>query len=240
MKILAIIPARSGSKGLPGKNIKPLLQHPLIGYSIKAALESEHITRVTVNTDDEEIASIAKNYGAEIPFIRPAYLAEDLSTDLEVFTHQLQWMKENENYVPDIIVQLRPTSPVRFVKWIDEAIEKLLQSNADSIRAVTESPLTPYKMWRLTGEDAMQPLLQEPSIKEAYNQPRQNLPVIYWQTGTMDVIRTNVITELSSMSGKTILPFIIEKKYAIDIDDVNSFYKAEEIIQYCDCVKFDE
>lgn len=242
MKILAVIPARGGSKGLPGKNIKPLLQHPLIAYSIKAAQDSKFINRIIVNTDSGEIAEAAKKYGAEIPFIRPEYLAEDDSTDFDVFAHQLIWFKENENYVPDYIVQLRPTSPIRFSTWIDEAIEKLIDSDADSIRIITESSVTPFKMWVINknNDDAMEPLLQLKEIKEPFNQPRQKLPVVYWQVGTLDVIRTSTITEKRSMSGDKILPYIIDKKYAIDIDDVTSFYKAEEIIQYAECIKFSE
>ncbi|MBK7566306.1 MAG: acylneuraminate cytidylyltransferase family protein [Chitinophagales bacterium] len=242
MKILAIIPARSGSKGLPGKNIKPLLQHPLLAYSILAAQQSKLINRITVNTDSDQIAEIAKQYNAEIPFMRPAELAQDLSTDLDVFKHQLEWMKNTEGYVPDIVVQLRPTSPVRFANWIDEAIEKLISSDADSIRVVTESPLTPFKMWLINNNNdgAMEPLVSVKNIIEPYNQPRQSLPIVYWQIGTLDVIKTKTILEGGSMSGKKILSYIVDKKYAIDIDDVASFYKAEELIQYNECIKFDE
>ncbi|MBK7037799.1 MAG: acylneuraminate cytidylyltransferase family protein [Bacteroidetes bacterium] len=242
MKILAIIPARSGSKGLPGKNIKPLLQHPLLAYSILAAQQSKLINRITVNTDSDQIAEIAKQYNAEIPFIRPGELAQDLSTDLDVFKHQLEWMKNTEGYVPDIVVQLRPTSPVRFANWIDEAIEKLISSDADSIRVVTESPLTPFKMWLINNNNdgAMEPLVSVKNIIEPYNQPRQSLPIVYWQIGTLDVIKTKTILEGGSMSGKKILSYIVDKKYAIDIDDVASFYKAEELIQYNECIKFDE
>jgi N-acylneuraminate cytidylyltransferase len=241
VNILAIIPARGGSKGLPGKNIKPLLQHPLIAYSIKAAQESKLINRITVNTDSEEIAAEAKTYNAEVPFLRPSELADDDSTDLDVFTHQLSWMKKHENYIPDLVVQLRPTSPVRFVKWIDEAIEKLMNSDADSLRVITETPVTPFKMWLLNeNSEAMKPLLQIKDIAEPFNLPRQKLPVVYWQVGTIDVIRTTVITEKKTMSGENILPYIIDRKYAIDIDDVTSFYKAEEVIQNSDCIKFSE
>lgn len=242
MNILAIIPARAGSKGLPGKNIKPLLQHPLLAYSILAAKQSKLINRITVNTDSEQIAEIAKHYNAEIPFMRPAELAQDLSTDLDVFKHQLEWMKNTEGYVPDIVVQLRPTSPVRFANWIDEAIEKLISSDADSIRVVTESPLTPFKMWLINNNNdgAMEPLVSVKNIIEPYNQPRQSLPIVYWQIGTLDVIKTKTILEGGSMSGKKILSYIVDKKYAIDIDDVASFYKAEELIQYNECIKFDE
>ncbi len=241
MNILAIIPARGGSKGLPGKNIKPLLNHPLIAYSIKAAQESNLVTRIIVNTDSEEIAAVAKTYEAEI-FMRPAELGNDDTTDLEVFLHQLNFLKEFEGYEPDYIVQLRPTSPVRLPGMIDHCIELLIKSDADSIRVITESPITPYKMWVLNNnnDNAMEPLLHLQDVPEPFNQPRQKLPVTYWQVGTLDVIRASVITEQNSMSGKKIIPFVIDKKLAIDIDDVTSFYKAEEIIQYTDCIKFSE
>ena len=139
-------------------------------------------------------------------------------------------------------MQLRPTSPVRFENWIDEAIEKLISSDADSIRVVTESPLTPFKMWLVNNNNdgAMEPLVTLKEINEPYNQPRQSLPLVYWQIGTLDAIKTKTILEDGSMSGKKILPFIVDKKFAIDIDDVTSFYKAEELIQYNDCIKFDE
>jgi len=241
MNILAIIPARGGSKGLPGKNIKPLLNHPLLAYSIKAAQESALITRTIVNTDAEEIAEVAKTYESEI-FFRPAELGNDDTKDIDVFLHQLDHLKETENYIPDYVVQLRPTSPIRFTGMIDTAINQLIESGADSVRVVTESPLTPYKMWVVNNNNdgAMEPLLRLTDIAEPFNEPRQKLPVIYWQVGTLDVIKTSVITVQKSMSGKKILPYIIDKKYALDIDDVTNFYKAEELIQYTDCIKFDE
>ncbi|TKT94370.1 acylneuraminate cytidylyltransferase family protein [Dyadobacter frigoris] len=237
--MLAIIPARGGSKGLPGKNIKPIAGHPLIAYSIKAALDSPSVTRVIVSTDSEEIAQVARSYGAEIPFIRPSEFANDLSTDLEVFTHALDWLEMNENYKPDLVVQFRPTSPVRFLHDIEICIHKMQSSEADSLRIVTPAFHTPFKMWVLDEASAqMQPLLQQDIIRESYNQPRQNLPEIYWQIGTLDVIRTDVITERKSMSGKNILPYIIEQQFAVDIDDLGSFKRAEEMILKYDCVKF--
>ncbi len=237
--ILAIIPARGGSKGLPGKNIKLIAGHPLIAYSIKAALESPSITRVIVSTDSDEIAKVAKAYGAEVPFIRPSELAGDLSTDLEVFTHALEWLKINEKYEPDIVVQFRPTSPVRFIHDIEICINKMLDPEADSLRIVTPAFHTPFKMWVLDESSTqMQPLLQQDVIRESYNQPRQNLPEIYWQIGTLDVIRSNVITEQKSMTGQNILPYIIEQQFAVDIDDLESFQQAEKMIQKYNCVKF--
>lgn len=232
MNIIAIIPARGGSKGLPNKNIRLLIEHPLIAYSIKAATTSKYITRTIVSTDSPEIAQIAQTYGAEIPFIRPEAIAGDFSTDLEVFQHALNWLAEHENYRPDLVVQLRPTSPVRQVGIIDRCIQKLIDSTADSLRVVTESPITPYKMWTIEEENKpMTPLLQLDSIDEPYNQPRQKLPKTYWQIGMLDVIRTNIITTQNSMSGKNILPHIVSNEFAVDIDDIESFVKAEKTIK---------
>ena len=140
------------------------------------------------------------------------------------------------------IIQLLYIIYFAFPISVTEAITKLLNSDADSVRSITESPITPFKMWLLNGNnnDAMEPLLKLQHIEEPYNQPRQKLPTVFWQTGTLDIIKTAAITEQHSMSGKKILPYLIEKKYAIDIDDVASFYKAEELIQNSDCIKFDE
>jgi N-acylneuraminate cytidylyltransferase len=160
-EILAVIPARGGSKGLPRKNVLTLSGHPLIAYSILAAQRSKYITRMIVSTDDDEIGAVAQRYGAEVPFKRPEAIAGDLATDIEVFTHALQWLKENEQYIPAYIVQLRPTSPVRLNGMIDECIEKILaHPEADSLRIITEAPVTPYKMWVAEDDDKpMKPLL---------------------------------------------------------------------------------
>ncbi len=231
MEVLAIIPARGGSKGLPNKNILPLLDHPLIAYSIKAAKDSQLITRTIVSTDSETIAQTALKYSAEVPFMRPEEFAQDMSTDFEVFYHALNWLKDNEGYVPDYVVQLRPTSPIRSAKIIDDCIEKLANSDADSLRIVTPSPITPYKMWAIENEEkAMIPLLNLPEIEEPYNQPRQKLPQTYWQIGFLDVIKTETLVSQKSMSGKKILPYIVGNEFAVDIDDMSSFIKAAEIL----------
>ena len=238
MEILAIIPARGESKGLPNKNILALLGHPLIAYSIKAAKDSLLTTRVIVSTDSTNIAKISKQYGAEVPFIRPSQFAQDLSTDFEVFEHAISWLKKNENYNPDYVIQLRPTSPIRKVKIIDDCIQKMISSSADSLRIITPSPITPYKMWVLNEGQYMTPLLEEEGVNESFNQPRQNLPQTYWQIGFLDVIKTDTIIKKRSMSGTKILPYIVGNNYAIDIDELNSFTKASEIIQKSDYVQF--
>jgi CMP-N,N'-diacetyllegionaminic acid synthase len=240
LNILAIIPARGGSKGLPGKNIMHLLEHPLIAYSIKAALDSTLITRTIVSTDDEAIAAVAKNYGAEIPFKRPAEFAQDLSSDFDVFQHSLNWLQTTENYIPDYVVQLRPTSPVRPIGLIDACIHKMIANPiADSLRIVTPSPITPYKMWQIEKDDVfMKPLLQVKDMDEPYNQARQMLPKTYWQIGILDIIKTSVITQQKKMSGSNILHHIVDNSIAVDIDDIHSFTLAANVIIKQNCIRF--
>lgn len=241
MEILAIIPARGGSKGLPKKNTRILNKHPLLAYSILAAQQSKLITRIITDSDSEEIISVAKKYNCETPFIRPAEFSGDTSTDMEVFSHALKWLKQNEKYVPDFVIQLRPTSPVRPKGLIDACIRKLLETDADSLRVVTQSAITPYKMWNLSADKKyLVPLLKIENVDEPYNLPRQKLPLVYWQAGTADVIRTKTITKKKSMSGEKIIPYIIENKFALDIDDVHTFFRAEEIIKHEDVIKFNE
>ena len=235
-EILAVVPARAGSKGLPGKNTRPLQGHPLIAYSIAAGLQSDLVNRVVCSTDSEDIAEISIKYGADVPFLRPYELAQDDSTDIETFKHLIDQLKEIEGYRPDIIVQLRPTSPVRKAGQVDNGIRTLIEHpNADSIRAVTLTSATPYKMWRVEN-NVMKPLLEINGIPEPFNMPRQALPKIYWQTGTLDIIRTRVI-ESGSMTGSVIKPFIVDPEHAIDIDHFRSFMDAENVISKNECVK---
>ena len=239
MNVLAIIPARGGSKGLPGKNIRPLAGHPLIAYSVAAALKSKYVTRTIVSTDDTEIAEVAVHYGAECPFMRPAKYAQDMSTDLEVFDYTLRRLILDENYQPDLVLQLRPTSPIRLNGQIDACIEKMLaHPEADSLRIMTEAPQTPYKMWRLPeGEPYAQSLLVVPGIAEPYNEPRQRLPKAYWQIGTLDVVRPRAILEQGTMSGRNIIAHVVDRNQAVDIDDIESFVLAERALEALNCVQ---
>ncbi len=230
--VVAIIPARGGSKSIPRKNIKYLGGCPLISYSIASVLCSEYIDRVIVSTDDNEVAEIAMNWGAEVPFIRPAELAEDHVLDLPVFDHAIYWLETNENYRPEIIVQLRPTTPFRPRRCVDEAIEILLNSQADSVRGVTPSGQNPYKMWQVK-DDRMIPLL-ESEFNEPYNMPRQKLPATYWQTGHVEVIRYETIMHKHSMTGDHIMPIVIDPKYSIDLDNEDQWEFAEFVLERMD------
>ena len=231
LEVLAVVPARGGSRSIPRKNIRPFAGHPLLAYSVAAGLQSELVTRVIISTDDDEIAKIARDYGAEVPFMRPAKLAEDETTDLPVFQHALDWLSSEEGYKPDIVVQLRPTSPVRPPDCVDRALEALIdESEADSVRGVVPSGQNPYKMWVISDAGPMSPLLRD-GPAEAYNQPRQALPATYWQTGHVDAIRASTVLEKESMSGDVILPLMIDALYAIDIDTENDWRRAERLVE---------
>ena len=230
--ILALIPARGGSKGIPRKNIRSFAGYPLIAWSIAAAKQSSLVTRVIVSTDDEEIAAVAREWGAETPFLRPAELAQDKTTDLPVFEHALKLLEEIEGYHPGVVVQLRPTSPIRPKTMVDDAIRILLDhADADCVRGVVPAAQNPFKMWRFHGEDKpLVPLLEVPGISEPYNAPRQILPPVYWQTGHIDAIRTTTITNKKSLTGDVVYPLVIDPKYTVDIDTLPDWAKYEAVI----------
>lgn len=242
MQILAVIPARAGSKSVPHKNIRMIGGKPMIAHSIVHAKESKYINRVIVSTDSEAYAAIAKEYGAEAPFLRPSEYATDTALDYDVFLHALNWLKEEENYVPDIVVQLRPTYPIRNVQDIDNMIEMLMENpSADSVRSMAKATEVPYKMW-IKAENsvsdvdnnkeqtsAMQSVKIEPLIKdipECYNMPRQRLPTVYYQNACIDVFRPYVVTEKHSMSGDYILGYEMNENF--DIDTEEDFLRAME------------
>ncbi len=232
MEILAIIPARGGSKGIPRKNIRDFAGYPLVAWSIAAGKQSRMVTRVIVSTDDEEIAAVSREYGAQTPFIRPAELAQDKTTDLPVFEHALKWLEEKEGYQPEVVIQLRPTSPIRPGDCVDQAVKILLDHrDADCVRGVVPAGQNPHKMWRISYEnEPMAPLLQVDGIKEPYNAPRQILPPVYWQTGHIDAIRTATILQKHSMTGERIYPLIIDPRFTVDIDNLSDWAKYEAMV----------
>ncbi len=231
-EVLAIIPARGKSKSIPRKNIKEFAGYPLIAYSIAAGLQAKMVTRVIVSTDDEEIAAVARKYGAEVPFMRPDEFAQDQTADLPVFEHALGWLKEYENYEPDVVIQLRPTSPVRPIDCIDNAVSILLaHPEADCVRGVVLAGQNPYKMWNIQENGALGPILTVKGIKEAYNTPRQNLPTVYWQTGHIDAIRPATILKKNSMTGDVIFPLVIDPLFTVDIDTMLDWQNGERLVQ---------
>lgn len=230
-QVLTLIPARGGSKSIPRKNIRPLAGFPLIAYSIAAGLAAETVTRVLVSTDDAEIANIARQYGAETPFLRPAEFSQDQTPDLPVFQHALEWLEEHEGWQPDIVVQLRPTSPFRRVMHIDQAVYRLLERpDADAVRTVCVPFQNPFKMWRIQADGLMQPLV-DIGVPEPYNMPRQALPEVYWQTGYVDAAWSDTILQKNSMTGERIIPLVIDPSEWIDIDSADDWRRAERLLE---------
>jgi N-acylneuraminate cytidylyltransferase len=230
---LALIPARGGSKGIPRKNIRSFAGYPLVAWSIAAASQAKTVTRTIVSTDDPEIAAVAREFGAETPFLRPAELAQDATTDLPVFEHALKLLEEVEGYKPAVIVQLRPTSPIRPHGMVDEAVSILLaHDDADCVRGVVPAGQNPHKMWRLPhGENGpMKNLLDVEGIAEPYNAPRQSLPPVYWQTGHIDAIRVSTITGKHSLTGDVLYPLLVDPRYTVDIDTLSDWARYEALV----------
>ncbi len=227
MDILALIPARSGSKSVPDKNIRNIGGKPMLAWSIGHALGAGHITRVIVSTDSEDYAKIARDYGAEVPFIRPAEYATDTALDIDVFRHALTWLYENERYRPDIIVQLRPTYPKRSIRDIENMIEMLIaHPEADSVRSVAPATEIPYKMWLCEDNKEIQsgaalgritPVVKD--IPECYNMPRQQLPTAYYQNACIDIMRYSTVMDKNSMTGDVILGYLMDENFDIDTEE---------------------
>jgi len=230
-RILALIPARAGSKSIPRKNVREVGGVPLIVHSIRHAQASSRINRIIVTTDGDEIADVSRAAGAEVPFRRPDAFSQDLSPDLDFVRHALEWLRDNEGYVPDMVVQLRPTTPMRDVRLIDRAIDAFARDPAaDSLRAVVGACFTPYKMWLRRGDGYMQPLLSLPDIPEQYNEARQRLPEVFQQDGFIDIVRPRTVFEQGSLTGRNIMPFYIERE-SIDIDYEHELDEASKIIE---------
>jgi CMP-N,N'-diacetyllegionaminic acid synthase len=233
--VLAVIPARSGSKSVLDKNIRPLNAKPLLAYSIEHALACSLIDRVIVSTDSETYAQLARDYGAEVPFLRPAEISGDFSLDIEVFEHVLCWLQSEEGRVPDMCVHLRPTHPVREAADIHHMVQYMLDHpEVDSMRSVSPAKQTPYKMWLFEEDDRLSPVASC-DVQEAYNAPRQGLPEAYMQNACIDVLRSRVVLEQRSMTGKTICGY--KMSYDFDIDTEDEFLRAEQYLQLKDATQ---
>ena len=230
IKIIAIIPARGGSKGLPRKNLRILGGKPLISHAIEVAQKSKHVDRVIVTTDDKEIAAIAKKYGAEVPFVRPAELELDDTPPVPVLKHALEFLREKENYRPDIIVWLEPPCPFRTPAQVDEAIQIFLaDKKADSLRSVCEPFQNPFKSWTLQGK-YLKPLITERG-KVFHTGPRQKTRKVYWQNGAIFILRYDTIMKRGNFFGDRILPFIVGNDQFIDIDEEKDLLLAEDYLK---------
>ena len=225
MNIIVIIPARGGSKGIEKKNIRLLNGKPLVAYSIEYSRKCDLVKRTIVSTDDLEIAGIAKKYGAEVPFLRPAQYARDATPDYPVLKHALAWLEANGDSKIDILVLLRPTSPLRPAGLIEKGY-RLFNKYPDgsSVRSVALCSQHPYRMFKKDG-DFLSPVIKK-EIPEPYNIPRQGLPDVYFQTGDLEMARRKTILEEGSVSGKKIIPLIINPGQMLDIDSEEDIKNA--------------
>lgn len=207
MNVTAIIPARGGSKGVPKKNVHPLGGFPLVAYSIAAAKLAAGVDRVIVSTDSEEIAEVAKKFGAEVPFIRPSEFATDKSPDAHYLLHALEWLEKNEGAIPNYFVNLRPTTPLRDPKHITEAIELIkTKPEATSIRSGHEIRESPYKLFGIQ-DGYFVGLFPNDPRPEYYDLPRQSFPPVFQPDGYVDIIVTDWIKNNENIHGPRILAY---------------------------------
>lgn len=230
MKILGVITARGGSKGILGKNIKDLCGMPLIAYTIKSAQESGIFDRIILSTDDPKIAEVAKKYGCEVPFMRPAELAQDATPHLPVLQHAVSWLKEHENYMPDLVANLQPTAPLRQPRHLKEGLELLKKLDADSVVSVVEIPghYSPY--WAvICDEDGLGRLFTDEPIRKRIPR-RQNFPQkTYSNSGAFYIFKTELLfdPEEPNLYGDKVAIYPMEKKYCVNIDEPDDWFLAE-------------
>jgi CMP-N,N'-diacetyllegionaminic acid synthase len=222
--VVCVIPARGGSKGVPRKNIKSLADKPLIAYTIKQSMQSEYIDRTIVSTEDKEIADISRQYGAEVPFVRPDDLAGDQVATVDVLLHAINWLEEKENYKFDILVLLHTTAPLRAVKDIDSCIEMLWNTKADNVFSVTEAHRNPYFNIVEINPDGKVQLSKEGSFTS-----RQSAPKVYDMNASIYVWWKDILKKEGKIFLKNSKVYIMPKQRSIDIDD-NIDFKIAEIM----------
>lgn len=218
-RVVALVPARGGSKGVPKKNIQLIKGYPLISYTIAAGALSKKIDRVIISTDSEEIAQTALRFGAEVPFMRPAEYASDVSGDIEFVEHAIRYMYEEEGAIPEYLVHLRPTTPFRRVEIVDEAIELCMKrSDCSSLRSGHKASESPYK-WFLKNEDGYFRSLREGLDNDAANSARQSFPDVYIPDGYVDVLKSSYIIEENKLHGSQMLGF--ESPDCVEVDTLD-------------------
>ena len=225
--MIAIIPARGGSKGLPRKNTKLLGELPLISYTIKAALESNLVDRVIVSTEDKEISSIAKKFGAEVPFMRPSNFAEDTSMVMDTYLHAVDWVVKKDAKPVESFVALLPTIPFRVSEDIDQAIKIFKNKNANSVISVVESTVPVHWYRRITNEGILENFLSEfNAVKN-----RQELEKAYVPNGAVYVFQTEVLRSTRQYYTNKTYPYIMPRERSVDIDDLLDFEWAEFLLK---------
>lgn len=228
---IALVPARSGSERVPGKNVRPLAGHPLIAYTIAAALDAGMFDAVIVSTDSAETAEVARGYGAEAPFLRPAELAGPTSPDIEWVRHALAWLEEAGRRC-DTFALLRPTSPFRSAASIRAAHDRLLaDESADSIRAVRRCREHPGKMWLLDGAGPMRPLLDQPEGEVPWHSRQYaSLPEVHVQDSSLEIARSRAVSEHGSIAGEVVLPWPSPGVEGFSVDYPEDWQRAEAML----------
>jgi N-acylneuraminate cytidylyltransferase len=231
-RVLAVVPARGGSKGLPRKNLRLLGGKPLVAHAVAAGLAARLVQRVVCSTDDPEIAEAARLAGAEVPFLRPPELAQDSTEDLPVFVHALDWLQEQEGWAPELVVNLRPTSPLRRASHVDQAIRLLCDTDAESVKSVCLARQHPHKMWLFSEQTKLlQPYLKtELRLERGPDVPRAELEDVYWQNGVVDVTRREVILDQRRMIGGRVAGLVTDPADSIDIDSDLDLALAELLL----------
>lgn len=230
---MALIPARSGSKRIPGKNLRLLHGHPLLGYSVGAALESEVFDRVVVSTDDDTTAAVARRYGAEVPFLRPAPLGLDSSPDIEWVRHAIDALQEHGQSV-EVFSILRPTSPLRSSAVIGAAVQALLADEAaDSLRAVERVSQHPGKMWVVDKVGSrMRPLLDDGGADPPWHSSAyQTLPVVHVQNASLEVARVRCLTAYGTIAGREIIPWVMPDLEGFDLNSEIDWLVLEALLE---------
>lgn len=227
MKVLALIPARGGSKGIPGKNLKKIGGMSLIEHAVVTAKESQNISRIIVSTDDEDIANEARRVGAEVPFLRPAEFASDTADDYCVIKHAIDWLESEEGWLADVMVFLRPTNPFRGGADIDLMLDKLIATDHHAIRSLAEAPYPPYWMKTIDAEGLLQPLMGD-KLAEAR---RQALPAVYIGDGKIEIAKVAAIRETKSRFGKKIMGYHLKGYPQVDIDTYEDLEYANLICE---------
>jgi len=225
--VLAIIPARGGSKGLPGKNIKELCGKPLIAWCLETAKACGSIDRVVVSTDDKNIADVAKKYGAEVPFMRPVELATDTTSTIDVIIHAVNWFEKYENYQPAYILLLQPTSPLRTAEDIEGAIQTLNDKNARAVVSVCEAEHHPWWSNTLPENDNMKDFIRS----DILNERRQDLPVFYRLNGAIYLADTDYLHRHNGFFGPDTFAYKMPKSQSVDIDSAIDFKLAELLFE---------
>lgn len=228
MRILALIPARGGSKGVPGKNIKVLGGKPLLAYTSEVALQSKYLTEVIVSTEDKQIIEVAKSLGIKVPFVRPIELAQDNTPTIDVIINALQWYEKQDIFF-DAVCLLQATSPFRTVEFLDRAIEKFKEMNSDSLVSVQRVPheYNPHWTFEVNPDGNLKIATGESQIISR----RQELPIAYHRDGSVYITKTKVLLKDKTIYGETTAFIESDAKFYVNIDTLQDWERAEEIIK---------